>query len=262
MNWLSDLFRHLFDFGPAKPIAKPVATNTSKSPVESSKEESATMPVNPTNAPAGAPLSPGPWLIPAHARPVLSFPWPYCRVHTDESQQPIPNFQGMWGDRLLEFVAPGKPQTILFAADADVDIDGPGGSTEVDPYWQGETSLRWPDGSSVNSREFPGIVLPPPVQKQFGAKLGDFGLVIWAGKLCVAQVYDTGPTRKIGEISIFLARDSGLVKPTTSDHHAAVFGNGASDMVYIVFPGSGPGHAVQLAEIEQAAKDRLSQLIA
>ena len=212
------------------------------------------MPLNPSALPSGVPPSAGPWLIPRHSRIAINLPWPYCLIHEHEK------FIGMWGDKMLEFIKPGKPRAMVWSSDADIDIDGPGGSKATDKYWQPETSLRWPDRSSVDSRAFPGIVVPPPVEKEFGVRIGDYGAIIWAGQLCYAQVYDVGPTAKIGELSIFLGRQCGLVTPEQSDYHAATKGNSATDLFYLIFPGSGPGHAVENDQILREARTRLGQL--
>jgi hypothetical protein len=147
---------------------------------------------------------------------------------------------------------------LVQTTDFDVDIDGPGGDTATDRYWQGQTSLRTAAGASLDSRQFPGFVMSP-LLKVYGARLGDFGVAIWNGKMAGFQVYDIGPTRKAGEGSIYLARKLGLVSPSTSDHDAATNGNNVRDVVSIIFtktaPGIGtsyPNHAIAADLVEQA----------
>lgn len=152
-----------------------------------------------------------------------------------------------------------KPKAIILTADFDVDIDGPGGDLKTDRYWQGETSLRTAAGASCDSRQFPGYVMAP-AYKDFGVKLGDFGFAYWGRRRCAFQIYDTGPTTKAGEGSIYLARALGIVKPSQSDNYAASKGNNVTDVSVVIFPGSAPGtgeavanHALPKDLIEPAA---------
>lgn len=154
--------------------------------------------------------------------------------------------------RLLDLKA------LIATTDFDIDIDGPFGDAVTDPSWQGETSLKTAAGVSCDSRTFPGIVISPALE-QFGVRLGDFGFCIWAGHKCCFQVYDIGPLRKAGEGSIFLARETGLVLPSQSDHHAATNAPDVTDVVSVIFPGTAPGigtpvrnHAIAAALIEAA----------
>jgi hypothetical protein len=147
---------------------------------------------------------------------------------------------------------------LVQTTDFDVDIDGPGGDTKTDKYWQGATSLRTAAGASLDSRQFPGFVMSP-LLKAYGARLGDFGVAIWNGRMAGFQVYDIGPARKAGEGSIYLARKLGIVLPSTSDHDAATNGNNVRDVVSIIFtktaPGSGtsfPNHAIAADLVDQA----------
>jgi hypothetical protein len=148
------------------------------------------------------------------------------------------------------------PRAVLFTCDFDIDIDGPGGSLAQDQYWQSDTSLRWPDGTSVNSRLFPGAVIPSAII-ELGAKVSDFGFLVRAGRAFAFQVYDTGPRDKIGEGSIYLARKAGLIRPNQSDRMAANVGTEPRDIVMVIFPGSGPKHAVAPDLIALCAKQFL-----
>ncbi len=155
--------------------------------------------------------------------------------------------QGMAHGSVTTFpYAPGR--AVMAITDSDNDLDGPGGSRKVDPCWQGQTSLRYPDQSSCDSRKFPGVVISSAL-KALGIRLGDFCLCTWNGAIRSAQVYDIGPTRKAGENSIYLNRQLGVVLPIHDDHYAAEVGHDAQDVVTLFFAGSGPGHALPVDEI-------------
>ena len=143
--------------------------------------------------------------IPLSARPVFGpavspdghwggVPWMHGVAHPEP-------LRGLHGGQVTTFpYAPGR--AVLAVTDSDNDLDGPGGSAQVDPCWQAATSLRYPGGASCNSRVFPGVVISPALEK-FGVRLGDFCLVSWNSAVRSAQVYDIGPTRKAGENSLF-----------------------------------------------------------
>ena len=166
-------------------------------------------------------------------------PWPLGVIHAEP-------LEGMAHGSVTVF--PGAPVSgVLAITDQDNDLDGPGG-WQVDPDGQPQTSLRYPGGASCNSREFPGGVISPALEK-LGIRLGDFFLLSWNGAVRSGQVYDIGPLRKAGEGSIFINRGVGLVTPDKTDHWAARNGHDAQDVVALFFPGSGPGHALPVAEI-------------
>lgn len=151
----------------------------------------------------------------------------------------------LWRDAMALFRTPGtalKPRAILLTANIDDDNDGPGGSKEVDPCWQGETSLRWPDGSSIDSRTFRGMVMHRIVQEQ-GGGLGDIGVSCWGGQVHFCQYYDEGPTNKAQEGSEAFLRLFSVIEPGQSSRHAAVVGNDVQDFCSIIFPGSAPRDA-------------------
>jgi hypothetical protein len=145
------------------------------------------------------------------------------------------------------------PKAIIAVTDMDCDIDGPGGSKLTDEYWQPGTSLRTAAGLSVDSREFPGVVIDVALIK-LGIAVGDFGFIVWHGAVRGFQVYDTGPTALIGEASVYLLRAIGAVLPNQTDHYAANNANAAKDFVTIFFPGSGPRHAISPKLIGMSAK--------
>jgi hypothetical protein len=164
------------------------------------------------------------------------------------------------------------------ATDLDTDTDGPGGSTAVDPCWQGQTSLRYPDGSSCDSRQFPGLVIPsgrggvtPPFAR-FGLRVGDFGYVSYNGLYMAVQVYDYGPWNKIGEGAERIGRGLGIIPPDRSSHRAADGGYpSVRDLFMLLFPGTRPAVedpnkqrwcAVSQPEIEARARAAFEKLTA
>jgi hypothetical protein len=106
---------------------------------------------------------------------------------------------------------------------------------------------RYVDASTV-----PYVVLPG--HKHGSAlspklKLGDLALVVNgnSGRYSYAIYADVGPPHQIGEGSIALAQALGVgCNPRT--------GNGARDIIYIVFPGSGNGHPKSVAEINTGGR--------
>ncbi len=105
----------------------------------------------------------------------------------------------------------GTNERGLFVSDMDQDNDGPGGSTEEDPDWNPETSLKH-NGESINSHEVSGIVVPTWLpMRVHGTVLGcqAFATNLATGKREPAVVYDLGPTRKSGEGSNLLCKRLG-----------------------------------------------------
>lgn len=101
---------------------------------------------------------------------------------------------------------------VFFIADADIDCDGPNGNPDGDPDWQDSTSLKH-NGQSINSYKVPGIVVPPGIIKGVkGIVLGCKARVTnnETGVSADAVVYDAGPSRKLGEISVELAKRLGI----------------------------------------------------
>lgn len=97
-------------------------------------------------------------------------------------------------------------------ADGDVDGDGPNGNPDHDPTWQPETSLKH-NGHSIDSYKVPGIVVPPSAEHRVkGIVLGCKARVTNRdnGAVVDAVVYDTGPIKKVGEVSVELAKRLGL----------------------------------------------------
>ncbi len=100
----------------------------------------------------------------------------------------------------------------------------------------------------VDSQVIPYIVLPSPVMKEGGAKLGDFAFVINRknGKLSHAIIADIGPKDKLGEGSIALAETLGI--PSNPRR-----GGTDGGVIYVVFPRSGNRNPRPLTEIETEA---------
>ncbi len=158
----------------------------------------------------------------------------------------------------------GQVDALMMVTDADIDTDGPRGSTKQDPWYQAETSLRYPDAdhTSCNSREFPGVVRSVHLREHFKLKLGDLAYIYYRGKAVACQVYDQGPDDKIGEISLYAARQAGVIPPTMSEADAARNGNRVKDLITLCFPGSCPEHrALPVAEINARAADCLRRFI-
>jgi hypothetical protein len=98
----------------------------------------------------------------------------------------------------------------------------------------------------VDSSKIPYIVLPG--NHSAGAKLGDFAVVFnhKNGKIANAIYADIGPSSKIGEGSIALAKALDIPSSPRT-------GGVANDVMYIVFPGSGNGKPRSLDDINTEA---------
>ncbi len=102
----------------------------------------------------------------------------------------------------------------------------------------------------VDARKIPYIVLPLEVTRRFGVRLGDLAVVSNQnnGRLAYAIFADVGPSGKLGEGSMALAK--ALVLPSSPRN------GGAEDGIrFLVFPGSGrgPGKHRTLKEINRSA---------
>jgi len=88
----------------------------------------------------------------------------------------------------------------------------------------------------VNASKVPFIALPPEFTEQFGVEIGDLALVANTrnGKRAYAIFADVGPSGKIGEGSIALAKALGI---NANPRRGGV----ASGISYLVFPESGLG---------------------
>jgi hypothetical protein len=103
----------------------------------------------------------------------------------------------------------------------------------------------------VDSETVPYIVLPGHHATQLSPKLrlGDLALVTngKTGVFSYAIYADIGPSYKIGEGSIALGR---ALHVAANPKH----GNGARDIVYLVFPGTGNGRPKAAQEIQSAGR--------
>lgn len=123
---------------------------------------------------------------------------------------------------------------VYFRAGMTIDADGSPRARQIDPTGQTQTSLRHPDGRSVNAETVPYFVLPGGQYKHLGIKLGDIAAVRYNGKVAFAVFADVGPRHKLGEGSIALAQELGIpASPRTGGVRGGV--------EYMVFPGSGNG---------------------
>lgn len=172
------------------------------------------------------------------------------------------SFAGLQKGALASFKHPsGGADVVAAITDADIDTDGPGGSKRKDPWWSPNTSLRHPGGASCDSRIFRGVVTPPALRKEYGIAIGDLAWVSRGNKEFAAQVYDSGPGKKIGEISFGLAVDLGIYQDRSeqTEEKAAKGGNNVKDLVTVFFPGSGNGKALESDAMTAAAQACLQQ---
>lgn len=100
---------------------------------------------------------------------------------------------------------------IWFIGDADIDADG-GNNPDDDRFWQPETTLKL-RGKSIDAESVAGMVVPGWLPHRVGPiVLGCIGRVTNLDTMqsypCV--VHDTGPLRKTGEITPFLAKQIGI----------------------------------------------------
>lgn len=114
----------------------------------------------------------------------------------------------------------------------------------VYPGFKDEDPLRY-----VNSEVIPYFVLPSDLLYETGTTLGDIGYVynIRNGKGCFAIYADTGSEGKIGEGSMYLAKQLGINdNPRT--------GGQADDVLYIIFPYSGYKQPLSIDKINTLGK--------
>jgi hypothetical protein len=96
----------------------------------------------------------------------------------------------------------------------------------------------------VDAEVIPYFVLPS--DRNFGAELGDFGIVVNPSnqKVCGCVFADIGPADEIGEGSISLAKALGINANPKN-------GGVADGLAYIVFPGTKSGWPLSVAEIRK-----------
>jgi hypothetical protein len=105
----------------------------------------------------------------------------------------------------------------------------------------------------VDASKIPFIVLPGGTARQFGARPGDFAMVVNSrnGKSSYAIFGDVGPFDRIGEGSIALAENLGIRSDARN-------GGARRGILYLVFPGSGNGQPRTVDEIN-AETEKLLQ---
>lgn len=120
--------------------------------------------------------------------------------------------------------------SVVFLGDADIDADG-GPNIDHDPYWQPETSLKF-NGKSINAQTVPYGVVPPAVIKGVkGVVLGCAMVAVYRGRSIHGVVGDTGPRKKIGELSCEYARRLGMSGNSNTG------GTDKQEVTYIIYPG-------------------------
>ena len=176
------------------------------------------------------------------------------------------SFIGLAKDGLHFFEDAGKITAVLVESGADISTDGPGGSKAIDPNWQLGTALLKSTNPDVgcDSRTFFGVVIPPWIRDRFGVQMGDFAVAINGDKSVACQVYDVGAPEKIGEVSVALAWELGIhpvpgdpltqknasalgiqfapggrLTQRQAEQLAANQGNEVTDLLTLIFPGSG-----------------------
>jgi glycosyl hydrolase group 75 (putative chitosanase) len=169
----------------------------------------------------------------------------------DSSQRVEHNFKK--GGKAV-FTLPGGE--LYYDSLLDLDTDG-SEFAKQDPSGQPDTSLHHPNGKPVDSNAVPYFVLPGGFEQKFGIELGDVAAVLFKEKIEFAVFADHGPRRKLGEGSIALHRALG--------HETIRNGkllNEAidSDVITIVFPGSGDGTPQTPEKIREIGRQKFTAL--
>jgi hypothetical protein len=186
-----------------------------------------------------------PPILPAHATPFFTaLPWDNAVKHQVD-------WRGLPSGHFFTF--PGSTPALFAMTRCNVDTDGPLENSQVDPCWQAGTSLATAAGAPVSSKLFPGVVMPPEL-REYGVRMGDFGVAEWNGNLVPFQFYDGGPHDQFCECSLYLTRQLGITPPEQSDHSAAIAGNDVSDLCLFAFPGSGPDYALDVELMTRAVR--------
>jgi hypothetical protein len=160
-------------------------------------------------------------------------------------------------DDLANAGAPGNWQGLAKDGEGEPFLQGP-----EDPfpgYYVSTTALadrtkRVNDPARyVDASKIPFIVLPGGMARQFGARPGDFAMVVNSrnGKSSYAIFGDVGPFDRIGEGSIALAENLGIRSDARN-------GGARRGILYLVFPGSGNGQPRTVDEIN-AETEKLLQ---
>jgi hypothetical protein len=146
---------------------------------------------------------------------------------------------------------------IYYDSKLDLDSDGSKYAAQ-DKTGQAETSLRYPDGRSVDADQISYFVLPGGFYEKHGIKLGDLAAVIYGARVAFAIFGDTGPKSKIGEGSIALHRALGHETIRNGKFHDVGIDK---HVITIVFPRSGDGKPKPQAQINTLGAQYLSDLV-
>ena len=151
-------------------------------------------------------------------------------------------------DDLKNAGAPGNWEGLAKDRDGEPYVQGP--DDPFPGYYVSATALA--DRSKpvndptryVDASKIPFIVLPGATARQFGARPGDFAVVLNLGnaKSSYAIFGDVGPYDRIGEGSVALAENLGIRSDARN-------GGARGGILYVVFPGSGNGQPRSIEEI-------------
>lgn len=162
-----------------------------------------------------------------------------------------------------KFMARLPTGELYFDSNLELDTDGWRGDPEGDPTWQPYTSLRYSDGTSVDANAVPYFVLPLPVSwpRQFGISLGDYGAMIFNGRVAFGVFADFGNNPGEGSIELLRRLGTNRLRRNGTVKNAGIEGG----VISIVFPGSGdgtrmPDEATLKAGIEVVARERFQNL--
>lgn len=133
----------------------------------------------------------------------------------------------------MVYVTANGSRAIKFKAKFAIDADGAGDAWKGDRTGQPQTALQYKDGTSLNPRTLPFIVVPTDFQKTHPTvKLGDYAAVTYGAKTLYAIVGDKGPAGVLGEGSMALAAGLGI----NPDPNRG--GITRKDVEYVILPGS------------------------
>lgn len=138
----------------------------------------------------------------------------------------------------------GWPEMVSYTAGAQVDNDGSGGNPEGDPDHQDDTTLH-KNGNPLNAETEQYVVVPPQIIR------GTNGILMGSLVHCYNQttkmhadgvIGDEGPSDKIGEVSVAMARALGIPDSPVSG------GTDAHVIQYFIEVGkAAPGYVLQPA---------------
>jgi hypothetical protein len=229
--------------------------------------------------PDGVNQPPGPGPLPADLPPLPDFvadvlsaakgvPWSQAKALPS-----MDNYIGALPGRFRLFPGLQGPQGVAMTAiyyECRFTIDSDGTGTDAgDHSHKQTTSLRLPDGNSLNASTMHFAVIPmddiealkehmanlsfpqkqaglPNFGADLGLKLGDVGVAFWRENASGAAqqaffIYgDKGRPNELGEGSMLLAKDLGMSdNPNNGGHTATEVTNMGKGIVHIGFPGSG-----------------------